>query len=196
MPSVFLVSDTHFGHTGVCRFTRNDGVTKLRPWTDPEEMDEAMVKAWNERVRPNDKVTVTISEEMLSFDPPVMKSTATILDGESKDAIHTCAIVGVDLMSKGMSMPQKYGAASSYGKKYALGNLLLIDDTADADASNDHSDKTAKVTLTSKKDPLFAKAIKFVSEGGAVSAIAGKYDLSKEIKKALEDAQPMKTETL
>jgi hypothetical protein len=99
-------------------------------------------------------------------------------------------------MSKGMSMPQKYGAASSYGKKYALGNLLLIDDTADADASNDHSGKTAKVTLTSKKDPLFAKAIKFVSEGGAVSAIAGKYDLSKEIKKALEDAQPMKTETL
>ena len=32
MPSVFLVSDTHFSHAGVCRFTRNDGVTKLRPW--------------------------------------------------------------------------------------------------------------------------------------------------------------------
>jgi len=56
MPSVFLVSDTHFGHAGVCRFTRDDGVTKLRPWTDPEEMDEAMVAAWNDRVRPNDKV--------------------------------------------------------------------------------------------------------------------------------------------
>jgi calcineurin-like phosphoesterase family protein len=56
MPSVFLVSDTHFGHAGVCRFTRSDGVTKLRPWTDPEEMDEAMVKAWNDRVGPKDKV--------------------------------------------------------------------------------------------------------------------------------------------
>ena len=56
MPSVFLVSDTHFGHTGVCRFTRNDGVTKLRPWDNADEMDEAMVKAWNERVRPTDKV--------------------------------------------------------------------------------------------------------------------------------------------
>jgi calcineurin-like phosphoesterase family protein len=55
MPSVFLVSDTHFGHTGVCRFTRNDG-EKLRPWTDPDEMDEAMVKAWNERVKTTDKV--------------------------------------------------------------------------------------------------------------------------------------------
>ena len=56
MPAVFLVSDTHFGHAGVCRFTRNDGCTPLRPWDDPAEMDEAMVKAWNERVRPNDKV--------------------------------------------------------------------------------------------------------------------------------------------
>ena len=56
MPAVFLVSDTHFGHAGVCRFMRNDGVTKLRPWDDPYEMDEAMVKIWNERVRPNDKV--------------------------------------------------------------------------------------------------------------------------------------------
>jgi len=56
MPSVFLVSDTHFGHTGVCRFVRRDGVTKLRPWDSAEEMDEAMVKAWNERVKPNDKV--------------------------------------------------------------------------------------------------------------------------------------------
>jgi len=56
MPSVFLVSDTHFGHMGVCRFTRNDGVTKLRPWDSPEEMDEAMIKSWNERVKPTDKV--------------------------------------------------------------------------------------------------------------------------------------------
>ena len=56
MPSVWLVSDTHFGHAGVCRFTRNDGVTKLRPWDDPQEMDEAMIAAWNDRVRPNDKV--------------------------------------------------------------------------------------------------------------------------------------------
>lgn len=56
MPAVFLISDTHFGHTGVCRFMRADGVTKLRPFEDPEEMDEFMVRAWNERVRPTDKV--------------------------------------------------------------------------------------------------------------------------------------------
>jgi len=71
MPSVFLVSDTHFGHTGVCRFTRNDGVTKLRPWDSAEEMDEAMVKAWNERVKPTDKVyhlgDVVINRKALSI---------------------------------------------------------------------------------------------------------------------------------
>ena len=56
MPAVFLVSDTHFGHHGVCRFTRGDGVTKLRPWDDPDEMDEEMIRRWNDSVRPNDKV--------------------------------------------------------------------------------------------------------------------------------------------
>lgn len=56
MPSVWLTSDSHFGHHGVCRFMRADGVTKLRPFDDPAEMDEFMVEAWNERVGPNDKV--------------------------------------------------------------------------------------------------------------------------------------------
>jgi calcineurin-like phosphoesterase family protein len=55
MPAVFLVSDTHFGHAGVCRFLRSDG-TKLRPWDNPDEMDEEMVRRWNDTVRPNDKV--------------------------------------------------------------------------------------------------------------------------------------------
>ena len=56
MPAVFLVSDTHFGHAGVCRFTDSTTNEKIRPWTDPDEMDEEMVKRWNETVRPNDKV--------------------------------------------------------------------------------------------------------------------------------------------
>lgn len=56
MPNVFLTSDTHFGHLGVCKFTEADGVTKIRPWTDPEQMDEDMVRMWNETVKPTDKV--------------------------------------------------------------------------------------------------------------------------------------------
>ena len=56
MPSVWLISDTHFGHEKTCTvFKREDG-SPLRPFSSAEEMDEFMVKAWNERVRPNDKV--------------------------------------------------------------------------------------------------------------------------------------------
>jgi calcineurin-like phosphoesterase family protein len=71
MPSVFLVSDTHFGHMGVCKFLRADGVTKLRPFDNPDEMDEHMVKVWNERVKPTDKVyhlgDVVINRKSLSI---------------------------------------------------------------------------------------------------------------------------------
>lgn len=55
MPSVFLVADTHFGHHGVCKFTRADG-SKLRPWDDAEKMDRDMIEYWNDTVRPDDKV--------------------------------------------------------------------------------------------------------------------------------------------
>ena len=56
MPAVWLISDTHFGHEKTCTvFKREDG-SPLRPFSCAEEMDEYMVKAWNERVKPNDKV--------------------------------------------------------------------------------------------------------------------------------------------
>jgi calcineurin-like phosphoesterase family protein len=59
MADIFLVSDTHFGHAGVCKFLCDDG-SKLRPWTDPTEMDEEMVKRWNETVRPTSTVISTL----------------------------------------------------------------------------------------------------------------------------------------
>ena len=66
----------------------------------------------------------------------MLETTANFTDGER--SIQATAIVGVDLNQKGMQTSQQFGAASTYGKKYALGNLLLIDDTEDADASNKH----------------------------------------------------------
>jgi len=55
MPSVFLTADTHFGHHSICKFVNKDG-TKVRPWDNVEEMDEALVANWNSVVRPGDKV--------------------------------------------------------------------------------------------------------------------------------------------
>mgnify|MGYP003649687112 FL=1 len=130
-------------------------------------------------------VTVTISELLLEHTQfPILESKATISDGES--AIHSTAVVGVDLLQKGMQMPQKFGSASSYGKKYALGNLFLIDDTADSDATNAHGKAPkAKNTLTSEKDPAYQKAIDFIKNGGKIEAIKAKYSLSKEIETKL-----------
>jgi hypothetical protein len=118
------------------------------------------------------EVTVTVHEELVSFDPPVMQVTAKLSDG--KDTIESQAVVGVDTDQKGMQMPQRYGAASSYGKKYALGNLFLIDDTQDSDATNTHG--KAKTTITNAD---FAKAKKYVKSGGKVDAIKSKYSLTK-----------------
>ena len=130
-------------------------------------------------------VTVTINEEIIATDPvPTMQSTATISDGEN--AIHATALVGVDLNQKGMQVPQQFGSASSYGKKYALGNLFLIDDTQDSDATNNHGKAPkAKNTLTSKSDPAFAKAKDYIKAGGKLNAIKAKYALSKEIEAEL-----------
>ena len=122
------------------------------------------------------KVTVTVDEELVSFDPPVMQVTATISDG--KDTINSKAVVGVDLDQKGMQMPQRYGAASSYGKKYALGNLFLIDDTQDSDATNTHGKATAaKQTMT--KESL-VKAKEYINKGGSLDAIKAKYIVTKK----------------
>ena len=121
-------------------------------------------------------VTVTVDEELVSFDPPVMQVTATVSNG--KDKISSKAVVGVDLDQKGMQMPQRYGAASSYGKKYALGNLFLIDDTQDSDATNTHGKATAaKQTMT--KESL-AKAKEYINKGGSLSAIKAKYVVTKK----------------
>ena len=121
-------------------------------------------------------VTVTVHEELVSFDPPVMQVTARVSDG--KDSIESKAVVGVDLDQKGMQMPQKYGAASSYGKKYALGNLFLIDDTQDSDATNQHGKATAaKQKLTNES---LAKAKEYINKGGSLDAIKAKYDVTKK----------------
>ena len=125
-------------------------------------------------------VTVTINEELIMTDPvPTMKSTATISDGDN--AIHATALVGVDLDQKGMQTAQQFGAASTYGKKYALGNLLLIDDTEDADASDKPSKAIDKIKAAAKPaitmDQL-KKAKDYVQAGGNVEAIKTKYKLT------------------
>ncbi len=122
-------------------------------------------------------VTVTISESLVEtsiiLEIPIIKSCATISDGEN--TISATALVGVDLKQKGMQTPQQFGTASSYGKKYALGNLFLIDDTQDADATNG-----LPMTKTAVD-----KAKGYIKAGGKLDAIKKKYNVTPEIEQEL-----------
>ena len=138
-------------------------------------------------------VSVTIEEDIISSDPvPMLKSTAIISDGENQ--IKTTAVVGVDLNQKGMQTAQQFGAASSYGKKYALGNLFLIDDTQDSDATNDHGKSKAVSKIKQAAKPAITKeqltkAKEYIAAGGNVKAIETKYKLTDEQRKNLTEVK-------
>jgi hypothetical protein len=153
-----------------------------------EDILEAL-KPFNEKY----EVSFIITEELITNDfvantIPMLLSTATILDNNGVNEIKATALVGVDLEQKGMQMSQKFGSASSYGKKYALGNLLLIDDTQDADATNKH-DKEVKaeddLKWLNKNTPEFNKAIEYLKNGGNIATIENKYKLAKAVKDEL-----------
>ena len=134
------------------------------------------------------QVSVRVTEDILYIEPvPVIQSTAILSDGNNQ--IKATAIVGVDLNQKGLQTAQQFGAASSYGKKYALGNLFLIDDTADADSTNGGGTASkivnkAKANMT--KDQ-YKKAVDFVKEGGSIAAIESKYTITPEQMEALKN---------
>lgn len=138
-------------------------------------------------------VSFTINETLVSINPPILLSVAKIIDNKGLE-LEATAIVGVDLNQKGMQVPQQYGSASSYAKKYALGNLLLIDDTQDADAVNKHDKSVNPADLVdlsddkkwlNKNTPEFNKSIDYLKNGGNIEAIEKKYKLAKAVKDEL-----------
>ena len=113
-------------------------------------------------------------------------SEAKIIDAESTDresSISSTAQAIIDFSAKGMQMPQRTGAASSYAKKYALGNLLLIDDNKDSDATNTHGKSKPSLKLGSEE----YKKVKTALAGGkfTLAQVKTKYVLSAEIEKSL-----------
>ena len=123
-------------------------------------------------------VAITITEDLIGTDElPIIESTATLYDDKGM-TISACALVGVDLNQKGMQKPQQFGSASSYGKKYALGNLFLIDDTQDSDATNNHGKTMTPVEVQ--------KAKQYVKSGGKIEAIKKKYQLTPALEQELK----------
>lgn len=78
------------------------------------------------------------------------ESRIVFTDGLESITVTACA--GIEPNRKGMDIAQSFGASSSYARKYALNGLFLIDDTKDADATNDHKPKEdAKPFMTDEK---------------------------------------------
>jgi len=141
-------------------------------------------------------VYFTVNETWLG--DGVLQSSAAIVCTESGEHEVAAAIVGVDFDQKGMQMAQKFGSASSYGKKYALGNLLLIDDTADADATNSHGKGAINKTIAGSNnafaktkpeitDANIDKAKKFLANGGKIETLQQTYLMSADILNKLKN---------
>lgn len=131
-------------------------------------------------------VSVIITEKLLTEGVLESQATMTNLEGES---IAANAIVGIDMNQKGMSLPQKYGSASSYAKKYALGNLFAIDNTADADATNTHGKKApiSKDELKENSASYLKVVTALKSKKFTVADVEAKYTLSSELKEKLKN---------
>ena len=135
------------------------------------------------------KVSVKVSnvtQEICGM--PCVTATAKIIDAEDPNSsIEAQDDAFIELNAKGMQMPQKSGSASSYAKKYALGNLFLLDDTKDSDATNDHkSDYSAKPSLTNK-DAAYDRIVNYLTQGGDIKEVYKKYSVSSTLKKELEN---------
>lgn len=84
-----------------------------------------------------DGLFLSISDEVVQLgDRYYIKATATITDGKLTHS--ASALAREALTKKGMDDAQVTGSTSSYARKYCLNGLFGIDDTKDADATNDH----------------------------------------------------------
>ena len=92
----------------------------------------------------------------------VLNSKVSISDGETNMSVEAQA--GINPERKGMDIAQSFGSSSSYAKKYALGNLFLLDDTKDADSNRVNEPIAKKEKLDEVK---FKAMLKALEEGKA-----------------------------
>ncbi len=106
----------------------------------------------------------------------VLNSKVSISDGEK--TIFVEAQAGINPERKGMDIAQSFGSSSSYAKKYALGNLFLLDDTKDAD-SNAVNVPIAKPEMTTD---IYNIMLEFINtgKGSAVMSKMTNYSMSEK----------------
>lgn len=94
-------------------------------------------------------------------------ATAGVTDIETAENVEVHAFAREPLQKKGSDESQITGAASSYARKYALNGLFCIDDTKDADATNDHGKGK---TDEQKNEEMKASVNPLLLPGGDINA--------------------------
>jgi len=87
---------------------------------------------------------------------------ATALFKKDSESCTINAQAGIELHKKGMDLAQSFGTSGSYARKYALNGLFLIDDTVDADATNDHG-KGPAITKVAPTEEQFAYIVRYLN---------------------------------
>ena len=106
----------------------------------------------------------------------VLNSKVSISDGEK--TIFVEAQAGINPNRKGMDIAQSFGSSSSYAKKYALGNLFLLDDSHNVD-SNKVNEPIAKPEMTTD---IYNIMLEFINtgKGSAVMSKMRNYSMSEK----------------
>ena len=83
--------------------------------------------------------TLTITDDVIAVaDRIYVKATCKLTEIKSGETVEVSACAREAEDKRGMDAAQVTGSTSSYARKYALNGLFSIDDTKDADATNDH----------------------------------------------------------
>ena len=107
----------------------------------------------------------------------------TILFHSSGETIKSFTPIPQNVSLKGMNEYQVLGSAITYIRRYALSSLLGIVTDKDTDAA---TPKQIRKPVLNAATPAFEKALKFVRDGGSISAIESKYSLGTEVKALLK----------
>ena len=156
--------------------------------------------------------TLTITDEVKEVAGMVfVEATAQLTDSDvpPNTSVMVKAQAGIDPNRKGMDIAQSFGSSSSYARKYALNGLFLIDDTKDADATNDHGKtqtappktqtapvqkQTAPATpkaeriIVTEGDENFMKIVQGVASGKAtIKQALDKFNISETVEASLKE---------
>lgn len=96
------------------------------------------------------KLVMRISDEIVEVGGRIYVQATVVVEDNNRESSETTAYAREEESKKGMDSAQLTGSTSSYARKYALNGMFLIDDTKDADSTNNHGKELATKTSSTQ----------------------------------------------